>query len=243
MGHQSCDLGQQPGDPAVSDKLARIQFGAALLASGRREAVCGGGGDWERYGRGWLLDGGCGFSGDVWDGTGDLFRAGGFAGLRAGNGVDRPMAGGQAAGGECCGGGGFVDGGSGAGRCAGVLAAGADIGRGWGEYPGTPAQVFDTAVAVIALRGDARGRAWLLARQQPEGGWAETTRPPGSQSYAQHISTTAWALMALCGSDGWSLAIIWRVGCWLGRDRGRWAVVAAEGCYRACGLCWWVRVW
>ena len=29
---------------------------------------------------------------------------------------------------------------------------------GWGEYPGMPAQVFDTAIAVIALRGDARGR-------------------------------------------------------------------------------------
>ena len=71
---------------------------------------------------------------------------------------------------------------------------------GWGEYPGMPAQVFDTAIAVIALRGEtaaAKGRAWLVARQQEEGGWPETTRPPGSQSYAQHISTTAWALMAL----------------------------------------------
>jgi len=60
-----------------------------------------------------------------------------------------------------------------------------------------PSEVFDTAVAVIALGGDGRGRAWLVGRQQAEGGWAETTRPAGSQSYAQHISTTAWALLAL----------------------------------------------
>jgi squalene cyclase len=74
---------------------------------------------------------------------------------------------------------------------------------GWGEYPEMPAQVFDTAIAVIALRGQGldqaatKGRAWLVARQQPDGGWPETTRPAGAQSYAQHISTTAWALIAL----------------------------------------------
>jgi len=43
----------------------------------------------------------------------------------------------------------------------------------------------------------ARGRAFLVARQQPGGGWPETTRPPGAQSYAQHISTSGWATLAL----------------------------------------------
>jgi len=33
--------------------------------------------------------------------------------------------------------------------------------------------------------------------QQPAGGWPETTRPSGGVSYAEHISTTAWALYAL----------------------------------------------
>lgn len=67
---------------------------------------------------------------------------------------------------------------------------------GWGE-------TFDTAVAILALhrRGEAamveRGRAALLRLQQDAGGWQETTRPPGGVSYAEHISTTAWALYAL----------------------------------------------
>ena len=67
---------------------------------------------------------------------------------------------------------------------------------GWGE-------TFDTAVAVLALdragERDAveRGRAALLRWQQEAGGWQETTRPPGGVSYAEHISTTGWALYAL----------------------------------------------
>lgn len=67
---------------------------------------------------------------------------------------------------------------------------------GWGE-------VFDTAVAVLASHAAgekglaARGRASLLRMQQPAGGWPETTRPSGGVSYAEHISTTAWALYAL----------------------------------------------
>ena len=67
---------------------------------------------------------------------------------------------------------------------------------GWGE-------AFDTAVALLALHAAgetgpiARGRAALLRMQQPAGGWPETTRPPGGVSYAEHISTTAWALYAL----------------------------------------------
>jgi hypothetical protein len=78
---------------------------------------------------------------------------------------------------------------------------------GWGEQPGTPAQVYDTALVMLALlRADARapaarGRALLIKLQQPGGGWPETTRPAGSQSYAQHISTTAWATLALLAAD------------------------------------------
>jgi hypothetical protein len=66
----------------------------------------------------------------------------------------------------------------------------------WGE-------VFDTAVATLALQAAhgealaARGREFLLRMQQPAGGWPETTRPAGGVSYAEHISTTAWALEAL----------------------------------------------
>ena len=78
---------------------------------------------------------------------------------------------------------------------------------GWGPSAMVPAEVFDTAVVVIALKaaGDTklieRGREYLIRNQQPSGGWPETTRPPGSQSYAQHISTTAWAILALLAAD------------------------------------------
>ena len=78
---------------------------------------------------------------------------------------------------------------------------------GWGPYPLAPAEPFDTAVVLLALREInepertggpiARGRAFLIRRQQPGGGWPETTRPPGAQSYAQHISTSGWATLAL----------------------------------------------
>lgn len=81
-----------------------------------------------------------------------------------------------------------------------------DIG-GWGPYPGTPSEVFDTALAVMAMdffpkdrdarKRAKRGREYLLSHQLPDGGWPETTRPSGGDSYAQHISTTAWALMAV----------------------------------------------
>ena len=45
-----------------------------------------------------------------------------------------------------------------------------------------------------------RGRGYLVASQADDGGWIETTRPPGLESYAQRISTTAWALLALLDS-------------------------------------------
>ena len=76
---------------------------------------------------------------------------------------------------------------------------------GWGARVGAPAEAFDTAVALLALQASThppsdaikRGRAWLVTHQLDNGGWVETTRPSGGTSYAQHVSTTAWALMAL----------------------------------------------
>jgi hypothetical protein len=67
--------------------------------------------------------------------------------------------------------------------------------------------VFDTALVVQALsqarempEAARRGRVYLLERQQDDGSWVETTRPSGGESYAQRISTTAWALLALLAS-------------------------------------------
>ncbi|HUQ92403.1 MAG TPA: hypothetical protein VM120_12040 [Bryobacteraceae bacterium] len=72
---------------------------------------------------------------------------------------------------------------------------------GWGPYQGSPAEPFDTAIAVLALApgaARARGVKWLVDAQQSNGGWPPTTRPSGSYSYAQHISTSGWATLALC---------------------------------------------
>lgn len=78
---------------------------------------------------------------------------------------------------------------------------------GWGPQPNAPAEVFDTALALLALhslpptpaitKSIAKARQYLLETQLPEGGWLETTRPSGGRSYAHHISTSAWALQAL----------------------------------------------
>jgi hypothetical protein len=78
---------------------------------------------------------------------------------------------------------------------------------GWGPYVTSPPEIFDTALVLLGLsahrnRPDAaemirRGREFLIRSQQPDGSWPETTRPPGADSYAQRISTTGWALLAL----------------------------------------------
>jgi hypothetical protein len=78
---------------------------------------------------------------------------------------------------------------------------------GWGPFAKSPPEVFDTALAVLALAKTAdrarcrplivRGRSFLVAQQQPDGGWVETTRPRGAESYAQRISTSGWATLAL----------------------------------------------
>jgi outer membrane protein assembly factor BamB len=91
---------------------------------------------------------------------------------------------------------------------------------GWGPYTSVRAEVFDTALVVLALaslnsapelagpvysRQDltqaiAHGRDYLTRSQSSDGSWPETTRPTGQESYAQRISTTGWALLALLDS-------------------------------------------
>jgi hypothetical protein len=46
----------------------------------------------------------------------------------------------------------------------------------------------------------AHGRDYLTRSQSSDGSWPETTRPTGQESYAQRISTTGWALLALLDS-------------------------------------------
>jgi len=91
---------------------------------------------------------------------------------------------------------------------------------GWGPQPHAPAEAFDTALALLALHGvvrpeaganlrDAhnpaaaieRGRAFLAKFQLADGSWPETTRPAGFTSYAERISTAAWAAYALLTTD------------------------------------------
>jgi hypothetical protein len=88
--------------------------------------------------------------------------------------------------------------------CSGLLLAAQNSDGGWGPQPHAPTEVFDTSLALLALAragavGDAiaRGRGYLIRAQLPAGGWVETTRPTGARSYAQHISTCAWATLAL----------------------------------------------
>ena len=78
---------------------------------------------------------------------------------------------------------------------------------GWGPYRTSPAEAFDTSLALLALAAQprsaerdaqiARGRKFLFAEQLDDGSWRETTRPSGARSYAQRLSTTAWAMLAL----------------------------------------------
>jgi hypothetical protein len=64
-------------------------------------------------------------------------------------------------------------------------------------------EVFDTAIALLGLADTEevelkrRGRDFLRKAQEADGGWPATTRPPGAESYAQRISTSAWATLAL----------------------------------------------
>ena len=98
-----------------------------------------------------------------------------------------------------------------------ILRQGQSDAGGWGPYVTTAPQVFDTALAVLALssleaeprlarsayrpeelkEAIAKGKAYIASQQKPDGSWPETTRPANQESYAQRISTTGWALLAL----------------------------------------------
>ena len=90
-------------------------------------------------------------------------------------------------------------------RALPTLRAAQNSDGGFGPYPKSPSETFDTALAVLALVSAVQpatgARAYLTRQQQASGDWEATTRPSGSQSYAQRTSTTAWALMALLASS------------------------------------------
>jgi hypothetical protein len=87
---------------------------------------------------------------------------------------------------------------------------------GWGPYVKSPPESFDTALVLLGLsQCDAssmvggmltRGRSFLIAQQRDDGSWIETTRPSGNVSYAQRISTTGWATLALLATIKFSAA-------------------------------------
>jgi hypothetical protein len=96
-------------------------------------------------------------------------------------------------------------------RCLELVRKGQSRDGGWGPYVNAAPEPFDTAVVVLALaaqEGDAAaalarsGRAFLVAHQQADGSWPETTRPAGRDSYAQRLSTAGWATLALLATSG-----------------------------------------
>jgi hypothetical protein len=92
-------------------------------------------------------------------------------------------------------------------HCLDLIRKGESKDGGWGPYVNSAPEPFDTAVVLLSLSHYpkesgikdmlGRGRAFLIKTQQEDGSWPETTRPAGAQSYAQRISTTAWATLAL----------------------------------------------
>jgi hypothetical protein len=93
-------------------------------------------------------------------------------------------------------------------RSAMSLLVGAQTSEGgWGPYADAPAEVFDSSLALLALSGVEggldqkevieRGRRFLQRTQLADGSWPATTRPSGGASYAQRMSTTGWATLAL----------------------------------------------
>jgi hypothetical protein len=92
-------------------------------------------------------------------------------------------------------------------HCLTLIRKGESKTGGWGPYVLSAPEVFDSAVVLLALAAVPatkeiqdmiqRGRRYLIAGQEKEGGWQETTRPSGMVSYAQQVSTSAWATWAL----------------------------------------------
>lgn len=95
-------------------------------------------------------------------------------------------------------------------QALGLLQRGQHLDGGWGPFADSASEPYDTALALLALDSLAdsaaflearrKGEKFLLTEQRPDGSWPATTRPRGGQSYAQHISTSAWAAMALLKS-------------------------------------------
>ncbi|MFM8531985.1 MAG: hypothetical protein ACKOEC_00065 [Acidimicrobiia bacterium] len=101
--------------------------------------------------------------------------------------------------------------------CLSLLRTGQSPEGGWGPYVTAAPQVFDTALAIIALgslrveprlarsayrpeqldEAIANAKTYLVTQQKADGSWPETTRPAHQESYAQRIATTGWALLAL----------------------------------------------
>ena len=102
-------------------------------------------------------------------------------------------------------------------HCLELIMKGRAPSGGWGAYLTSAVEPFDTALVLLALQPllgqpelaapvtDAatlteavdQGRVFLMSQQLDDGSWVETTRPAGQQSYAQYISTTGWATLAL----------------------------------------------
>ena len=99
-------------------------------------------------------------------------------------------------------------------RSLDILRRGQSEDGGWGTEIKSPPEPYDTALALLALvRGEVsgegramvtRGRRFLVAQQQEDGGWIETTRPAGNVSYAQRISTAGWVTLALLATREYS---------------------------------------
>ena len=101
--------------------------------------------------------------------------------------------------------------------CLSILRNGQSPAGGWGPYVTAAPQVFDTAMAVLALsslateprlarsayraeelqEAIANGKTYIVSQQKADGSWPETTRPANQESYAQRISTSGWAMLAL----------------------------------------------
>ncbi len=92
-------------------------------------------------------------------------------------------------------------------RCLTLVRSAQSPDGGWGPFVTSPAEVFDTAIVLLALESQQdkrelvplieRGRKYLIAAQAADGSWPATTRPSGAESYAQQLSTTGWATQAL----------------------------------------------